>query len=166
VNTLAPKHRDYFLTPFSKRDTVLTQRWPRLNHANDVPLRRIGIHAEEQVRDDRWKSSTHEIAQAALVHDAPELCRGGWNLNQRIVTAFGGSNEVLTGQIPQRPLDRHFSEGTTFAEFFKSSKLRDVEARPEPFACKLNGNLRGASIRVTGSITDLWHGNHAPKWFS
>ena len=50
VNTLAPKHRDYLLTPFSKRDTVLTQRWPRLDHANDVPLRRIGVHAEEQVR--------------------------------------------------------------------------------------------------------------------
>ena len=137
VNALSTQAFDDLLSELPQPDTVPRQLRISFEDSPQIALRRIGIHAQQQIGRRKMKNAERvRLHNLRHVENAAQLVGRRRNTNrEQSVTRFGGGYQMADRADAANPRHqrRHFGEGTPLAQLFETAKLGDVEARVRHF---------------------------------
>ncbi len=141
---------DRLLTEPAQRDAVPGDFRVVLDHAEQIPPRRIGIEPQQQIGRRQMKEAQRvRLDDLTAMHDFPQLhCgRRDRHAHDRLAR-LGRGDQVADRANPADPRgDRgHLIEWPAFHEFFEAAQLGDVEEGFRDLAVIVEMN---ADLRVT-----------------
>ncbi len=132
MNPLAAQPLNDLLAKLPQADSVARQLRLSLQHAKQVGLGGIRVHAQKQVgRGQIKEAQSMRLHHLRQTKDTAQLVGGRGNTHrQQRIASFGGRDQMAyrADAANTRHQRRHLREGTPFAEFFEPAKLRDMEA--------------------------------------
>ncbi len=147
VYSLLAQHLDDLLAELAQHDALHRQFRLLRDQPNDVPLCRIGVEAEKQIRAGQVKEMQRVgLQELAHVHQLAQFLGGRRNLHSEDGVASLGRSEVMADRADAAgPAyeERHFPEQTPFADLLQSPKLDNVEPGlgHSPVIAKVEGYL-------------------------
>ena len=101
--SLAAERFDDLLAELPQADAVARQLRVGLHQAEDVALRRVGVHAEQQVGraevEEAERVRLHDLRQ--VQHRRRRAASAGWSPRGSASPALAEASRWLTGQMPQ-----------------------------------------------------------------
>ncbi len=127
VDPLAADQFDNLLADFPQPYAIPGNLRIGLDHSDDVPFGRIGVHAEEQIRRRQVKEAEGvRLDVFAAVEQSPEQDGGFGRMNTEDgITGLAGGERMTDRTDPADSFGyrRHLIVGPAFAEFFKTAEL-------------------------------------------
>ncbi len=156
MNPLAAQSLQHPLPELAQLDAVARHRRMLARHAQDVALRRIGVHPQQKIGRRKIEEAERVgLDDLRQVHDAAQLlCRLRDAHRHDLVARLAGGQQVAGGTdaADARHQRRHLGEGAAFAELFKAAHLGYMEA------CILHLSLLVQLHRDAGVALDAGYG--------